>query len=103
MNERPYLSTKMLGGASRGKFVFFDPLNRLLEAQYVHGKVIEFTDEEWTYYLSKIRETLELANVALFKKNGSENINVEGKMIELSREVFKLIVPRGGLKGYESH
>ncbi|MGD9487744.1 MAG: glutamate synthase-related protein [Calditrichaceae bacterium] len=103
LNERPYLGTKMLGGASRGNFVFFDPKNRLMEAQYTHGKVKEFTDTEWKYYIEKIKEVFELSNIPLFKKNGSEFINVDGEMIEICRDVFKLIVPKGGLKGYESH
>ena len=47
LNERPYLGTKMLGGASRGNFVFFDPENRLVAPQYVHGVLREFSAEEW--------------------------------------------------------
>ncbi|KAA3614970.1 MAG: FAD-binding protein [Calditrichaeota bacterium] len=103
LNDRPYLGTKMLGGASRGKFVFFDPENRLLEAQYTHGKIEEFSDEEWAYFEEKIREVFELSNIPVYKKNSGEYINVDGKMVEFSRDVFKLIIPKGGLKGYESH
>jgi len=103
LNERPYFGTKMLGGASRGKFVFFDPENRLLETQYTHGKIETFTDEEWVYFEQKIREVFELSNIPIYKKNSGEYINVEGKMIEFNCDVFKLIVPKGGLKGYESH
>jgi hypothetical protein len=36
-------------------------------------------------------------------KDGKEFIEVDGKQVEFSQENFKLIVPRGGLKGYESH
>ncbi|MCB0284667.1 MAG: class II glutamine amidotransferase, partial [Calditrichaeota bacterium] len=103
LNERPYLGTKMLGGASRGKFVFFDPENRLHEAQYTHGKITGFSDDDWNYYNQKIRETFQLSNIPLYRKNDGEYLNVEGKMVEFNRDVFKLIVPKGGLKGYESH
>jgi len=103
LNERPYLGTKMLGGASRGSFVFFDPEKRLHEAQYTHGKISDFQNGEWDYYLKNIKELFSLSNIAIYRKNGSEYINVEGKMIELSRKNFVKIVPKGGLKGYESH
>ena len=103
LNERPYLGTKMLGGASRGNFLFFDPENRLLKAQYTHGKIKEQDDDSWNYYEEKIREVFKLSNIPLYRKNGAEFILVNGKMVEFNRNVFKLIVPKGGLKGYESH
>jgi glutamate synthase domain-containing protein 2/FAD/FMN-containing dehydrogenase/ferredoxin/glutamate synthase domain-containing protein 1 len=102
-NERPHLGTQMLGGASRGKFVFFDPLDRLIVPQYVHGLLKEFQDEEWDYFLAKIKETFELANIPIFRENGVQYIEVEEKKYPLHRESFKLIIPKGGLKGYDSH
>ena len=102
-NERPHLGTRMLGGASRGNFVFFDPLNRLLEAQYMHGKIKKFEDEEWDYFIERIKETFELANIPVIRENGTEYIRVEENHVELDRNAFKLIVPKGGLKGYDSH
>lgn len=102
-NERPHLGTQMLGGASRGTFVFFDPEDRLIEPQYVHGKIQSFEDAQWEYYLPRIKETFELANITLHQENGISFIYVEEKRIDLFPENFKLIVPRGGLKGYDSH
>jgi glutamate synthase domain-containing protein 3 len=102
-NERPYLGTKMFGGASRGNFVFFDPEDRIIEAQYIHGKEMEFTEEEWDYFDKKIRETFQLANVQIEQKDGTEFVEVNGKGYEYTVDNFKLIVPKGGLKGYESH
>jgi len=75
-NERPHLGTKMLGGASRGKFLFFDPENRLLEPQYVHGKIKEFEEDEWNYYSQRVKETFELANIPVIKEDNKEFINV---------------------------
>jgi len=103
LNERPYMSTKMLGGASRGTFVFFDPEKRLHEAQYTHGIEKPFDIGQWEYYLENIRNVFKMANIAVYEKNGSEYINVDGKMVELAPVNFRKIVPRGGLKGYESH
>jgi len=93
----------MLGGASRGNFVFFDPENRLVAAQYVHGVLKEFSDEEWRYFCGKIKESFELAGIAVYFENGNDYIFVERKKADSIPENFKLIVPKGGLKAYESH
>jgi len=103
LNERPHMGTQMLGGASRGKFVFFDPEQRLLEPQYVHGKLTEFETEVWDYYLTRIKEMFRLANIPVFNEGASECIKVNGKTVALEPGAFKLIIPRGGLKGYDSH
>jgi len=103
LNERPYMSTKMLGGASRGTFVFFDPEKRLHPAQFTHGKEAAFENGEWQYYLDNIRRLFRTAGISIYKKNGSEFINVNGKMMELIPDNFRRIIPKGGLKGYESH
>jgi glutamate synthase domain-containing protein 2/FAD/FMN-containing dehydrogenase/glutamate synthase domain-containing protein 3/ferredoxin len=102
-NDRPYLGTKLLGGASRGNFFFFDPKNRLEPVQYAHGILKEISHQDWERGLAKFKEILQLSNVAVTMKDGKEFIEVDGKQVEFSQENFKLIVPRGGLKGYESH
>ncbi|MFX0140712.1 MAG: hypothetical protein ACFFDN_44145, partial [Candidatus Hodarchaeota archaeon] len=103
LNERPYLGTKMLGSASRGNFVFFDPENRLVEAQYVHGVLKDFSDEEWRYFGGRIKGSFELANIPVHSENGAEYILIEDKKVMIVPENFKLIVPKGGFKGYEGH
>lgn len=102
-NDRPYLGTKLLGGASRGNFFFFDPKNRLEPFQYAHGILQEMNQQDWEKGLAKFKEILQLSNVPVMKKDGREFIEVDGKPVELARKKFKLIAPRGGLKGYESH
>ncbi|HHJ53401.1 MAG TPA: hypothetical protein ENJ89_09425, partial [Caldithrix abyssi] len=102
-NERPYLSTKMLGGASRGKFVFFDPKDKLVPAQYTHGKLQAFSAQEWAYFSERIKELFDLANIPVYRKDGQEYIHVDDQMVQITPASFKLIVPKGGLKGYESH
>jgi glutamate synthase domain-containing protein 3 len=102
-NDRPYLGTKLLGGASRGNLFFFDPRNRLEPVQYAHGILKEMSHQDWERGLAKFKEILQLSNVAVAMKDGKEFIEVDGAQVELSQKNFKLIVPRGGLKGYESH
>ncbi len=102
-NDRPYLGTKLLGGASRGNFFFFDPKNRLESFQYAHGILKEMNQHDWAKSLAKFKEILQLSNVPVMIKDGKEFIEVDELEVELSLQNFKLIAPRGGLKGYESH
>ena len=103
LNERPYLGTKMLGGASRGRFLFFDPENRLLEAQYTHGKHKQIDDDDWAFYEPRLLEMFERCHIPVYQKDDERYLNVNGKMVIFAPQSFKLIIPKGGLKGYESH
>ncbi|MGH7494466.1 MAG: glutamate synthase-related protein, partial [bacterium] len=102
-NDRPYLGTKLLGGASRGNFFFFDHKNRLEPFQYAHGILIEMSRSDWEKGLATFKKILELSRVPVIVEAGKEFVEVDGGPVELSPAHFKLIVPRGGLKGYESH
>ncbi len=102
-NERPYLGTKMLGGASRGDFIFFDPENRLIPAQYVHGIQKIFSQEEWQAFKDTAIKVFQLSNIRIDETDGVEAIEVGDKMYPLVPDNFKFIAPKGGLKGYESH
>ena len=59
--------------------------------------------EEWRYFCGKIKESFELAGISVNSGKWNEYIFVEGKKVDVVPENFKLIVPRGGLKGYEGH
>ena len=39
----------------------------------------------------------------MHSENGAEYILIEDKKVKIAPENFKLIVPKGGLKEYESH
>ncbi len=101
--QRPYRGTKLLGGASRGRMLFFDPYNRLLPEQYSHGKLEPIAPETWPYWQAMVRETLQLAGVSVEHRQGHPAFQADGHWFTLTPEHFKLIVPKGGLKGYESH
>ncbi|NUQ40251.1 MAG: FAD-binding protein [Calditrichaceae bacterium] len=103
MQERPYRGTKLLGGASRGNMLFFDPENRLDPHQYTHGKFVELTADNWPYWKERVESTLRLAGVEIWGQNGSAAFIADGKEFKIAPENFRLIIPRGGLKGYESH
>ena len=104
MQERTYRGTKLMGGASRGNFLFFDPHDRLDPHQYSHAKFEEITPELWEYWQERVMETLQLAGVELSTKNGKTfSFEVDEQPYALSPENFRLLIPKGGQKGYESH
>lgn len=93
----------MLGGASRGRMLFFDPNHRLDPHQYSQAQAKEITPEEWPYWQTMVTETLELAGVSLKKQDAVYTFEVDGKSYEILPKNFTLIAPKGKLKGYESH
>jgi glutamate synthase domain-containing protein 3 len=103
LQERPYRGTKLLGGASRGNMLFFDPHDRLDPQQYVHAKLKEIKDADWEFWKGMVEETLELAGVTLIKNGNITSFIADDQSFEIRPINFKLIVPKGGLKGYESH
>jgi len=103
IQERPYRGTKLLGGASRGNMLFFDPYDRLITVQYNHGKLKVPTANEWIYWKEMVEKTLLFAGVTLQLIDGVSSFIADGKTFTLEPQNFKLIVPKGGLKGYESH
>jgi hypothetical protein len=102
IQDRPYRGTKLMGGASRGNMLFFDPYDRLDPNQYAHGKLKEIPAEDWDYWKKMVADTLKLSGVEL-KGNDKQAFIADGKSFAISPENFKLLVPKGGLKGYESH
>ncbi len=103
LQERPYRGTKLMGGASRGRFLFFDPHDRLDPHQYAHAKRAEIAPEDWSYWQERICETLQLAGVEILQKDGVPSFLADGREYAIAPENFRLLVPKGGLKGYESH
>ncbi|OGB67426.1 MAG: hypothetical protein A2Y94_10370, partial [Caldithrix sp. RBG_13_44_9] len=103
VQERPYRGTKLLGGASRGNMLFFDPYNRLNPHQYIHGRIKEISSAEWDYWRDLVKNTMQLAGVEIQTNGAQELFTADERQFKLEPENFKLIVPRGGLKGYESH
>ena len=99
LQERPYRGTKLLGGASRGRLLFFDPHDRLLPEQYIHGKIDAMAADDWPYWQAMIKKLLNLAGVEASKNSFTAN----AQAFEITPSNFKLIIAKGGLKGYESH
>ncbi|NOX37835.1 MAG: FAD-binding protein [Calditrichaeota bacterium] len=103
IQERPYRGTKLLGGASRGKMLFFDPYDRLHPRQYTHGKLEQIEPREWPRWQQMVLDTLQLAGVHVEEHRGVYRFVADDRVFEIAPNLFKLVVPKGGLKGYESH
>ncbi len=101
--QRPYRGTKLMGGASRGNMLFFDPDDRLDPHQYSHAKFQELDQESWSYWKERVEETLRLAGVELWENDGQLHFHADEEDFALIPENFRLLIPKGGLKGYESH
>ncbi len=103
LQERPYRGTKLLGGASRGKMLFFDPYNRLDPHQYAHGKLENLSQRDWQPWKQMVFDTLQMAGIEVYEEAGESSFQADGKAFSITPQNFKLVVPKGGLKGYESH
>lgn len=103
IQQRPFRGTKLLGGASRGNMLFFNPYDRLSPKQYSHGKVTPIADKDWIEWREMAQRTLEMAGIDLFDSDGKPAFKADDKTFIIERKNFTLITPKGGLKGYESH
>ncbi len=101
--DRPYRGTKLLGGASRGRMLFFNPNDSLHQKQYIHGKVEKIENNEWPYWQEMIEETLTFAGIKILKDGDNKCFTANEKKFRILPENFTLITAKGGLKGYESH
>ena len=57
---------------------------------------------EWQYFCGKIKESFDLAGISVNSKK-NEYILIADQKVTIAPENFKLVVPNGGLKGYEGH
>ena len=103
LQDRPFRGTKLLGGASRGNMLFFDPEDRLHPAQHTQGRVQVIADDAWSAWRERLEALLEFGGVPVRRDDGRTSLTLDGRTVELTPGVCKLLVPRGGLKGYESH
>lgn len=96
----PYQGAKILAGASAGEAVFFDPDNRLEEAQYQGCRAQPVTDAKWQGLVQRLLRLHEVFGLGLGRGNGSPVLRLEGRDMTLAPEHFRWLVPTGALEGY---
>ncbi|RKZ11683.1 hypothetical protein DRQ50_13190, partial [bacterium] len=84
LQDRPFRGTKLLGGASRGRMLFFDPDDRLHPRQHTPGRIKPLDGHSWPFWRDKLEETLAFAGVNVQQRDGAATIEVGGRTIELS-------------------
>jgi hypothetical protein len=67
------------------------------------GKVAEIEPAEWPTWQERIENTVRLAGVEIGSRDGRSVFVADGKKFTITPQNFKLIVAKGGLRGYESH
>ena len=58
---------------------------------------------DWPEWRGKLEALLEFGGVRIDRSGADPVIEVDGKPVPLNPETCRLLVPTGGLKGYESH
>ncbi|MFQ5583069.1 MAG: hypothetical protein ACE5GL_01375, partial [Calditrichia bacterium] len=61
------------------------------------------TAENWPKLKQMAIETLKLSGIEVVRKNNDLEFTADGRQYKIEPRNFKLLIPKGGLKGYESH
>ena len=83
--------------------LFFDPHDRLDPVQYTHGKVVEISAGDWEIWKKRIVESFSMSGVEIIQDDVNAHFVADGQEFTIEPKYFKLITPKGGLRGYESH
>ncbi|MFQ5584273.1 MAG: hypothetical protein ACE5GL_07555, partial [Calditrichia bacterium] len=83
IQDRPYRGTKLLGGASRGNMLFFDPNDRLDPHQYAHGKPEPLTAENWPRLKQMVIETLKPSGIEVARTNNDLEFTADGRQYKI--------------------
>ncbi len=96
----PYRGAKILAGASAGEVVFYDPFERLEEAQY-KGCISQSIDEnKWKEIVDRLLHLENLYGLGIRRENSHLTLPLDGEARNILPEHFRWIRPKGELEGY---
>ena len=98
--ESPYRGAKILAGASAGEAIFYDPKDRLEEAQYKGCAVQPIADQKWKEIVDRLLRLEPIFSLGLLQKNGYLILPIDGRLETIEPEQFRWILPKGELEGY---
>jgi glutamate synthase domain-containing protein 3 len=98
--DSPYKGGKILAGASAGEIIFFDPEEKLGEAQYKSCLVKPIGQEKWEEIVGRLMNLEKIFGLGLSRKNGHLAVTIDGKLQTMTPESFRWIRPKGELEGY---
>ena len=98
--ESPYRGAKILAGASAGEAIFYDPKDRLEEAQYKGCAVQPIGDQKWKEIVDRLLRLEPIFGLGLLQKNGNLILPIDARLETIEPEQFRWILPKGELEGY---
>jgi glutamate synthase domain-containing protein 3 len=98
--DSPYKGGKILAGASAGEIVFYDPMNKLEEAQYKSCLVRPIDHKKWEEIVSRLMNLEKIFGLGISRENNHLTAMIDGHLQTLVPESFRWILPKGELEGY---
>lgn len=98
--DSPYKGAKILAGASAGEAIFYDPNDRLEEAQYKGCAVHPIDDGKWTEITDRLMNLENIFGLGILKENSHLTIRIDENLETMTLEDFRWIIPKGELEGY---
>jgi glutamate synthase domain-containing protein 3 len=98
--ESPYRGSKILAGASAGEVIFYDPMRRLEEAQFRSGRVNPIHQQKWEGIMNRLMSLEKIFGLGIDQKNNHLTLSMDGRLLDLTPDDFKWIIPKGELAGY---
>jgi glutamate synthase domain-containing protein 3 len=98
--DSPYKGGKILAGASAGEIIFYDPKERLEEAQYKSCLVHPIDQVKWEEIMNRLMSLEKIFGLGFSRENHHLIAPIDGELQTLSPENFRWILPKGELEGY---
>jgi glutamate synthase domain-containing protein 3 len=96
----PYSGAKILAGASAGEILFYDPKNRLDEAQYRSCMVKPIDSKKWEEIVERLMHLEKIFSLGISRENNHLTAPVDGELETITPDHFRWILPKGELEGY---
>jgi hypothetical protein len=89
-----------LAGASAGEAIFYDPSDRLEEAQYKGCVLQSIDDKKWKEIVERLMKLEGIFDLGISQENNHFSMPIDGHLGTITPEDFKWILPTGELEGY---
>jgi hypothetical protein len=96
----PYSGAKILAGASAGEILFYDPNNRLEEAQYKGCIVNPIDEKKWEEIMDRLVKLENMFALGFSRENNHLTARIDGQVQAITPDHFKWVLPTGTLEGY---
>jgi glutamate synthase domain-containing protein 3 len=96
----PYSGAKILAGASAGEILFYDPKNRLDEAQYRSCMVKPMDSKKWDDVVGRLMHLEKIFNLGISRENNHLSVSINGELQTITSDHFRWVLPKGELEGY---